>query len=371
MCQLNKPQWENNFHLLRLLAALEVLLAHGIAHLKIPVYDWVTEILWWFPGVPIFFVASGFLISQSYCNNKNLKQFFRNRALRIFPALWVCLLLSLVVVTLFGIADHFWTSGKFWRWFIAQLLAFSALAQITAGGMFSSFGTHDLNGALWTLSVELQFYLLLPLLFWGMRKVKSRLVYLSFVFCSSVIVYLVTIYYWSQGLVSNRVLLAYTSVFPHLFVFLIGIASYLYFERIKAFLVGRFVWWLMAYLLLRTVLWQSGYIGYWVIERNVLILLLTKIMLAGVVLSFVFSLPGLSQRVLGNNDISYGVYIYHMVVINIFVELNLTSSFGSLVTVIFCTCSVAYLSWRIVEKPALSLKIPRAFSGRSLVTRIE
>lgn len=277
--------------------------------------------------------------------------------------------MSLVVVALFGVADHVWTSGKFWRWFIAQLMAFSALAQITAAGMFSSFGTHDLNGALWTLSVELQFYLLLPLLFFGLSKVKSGWLYLLLVFSASVVVYLITIHYWSQGLISNLVLLTYTSVFPHLFVFLIGIASYLYFERIKQFLVHRFWWWLAAYLLLRAVLWQAGYIGYWVIEKNVLIMLLTKIMLAGVVLSFAFSLPGLSHKILGNNDISYGIYIYHMVVINIFVELNLTGGFGILFITMFCTCSVAYLSWRIVERPALSLKSSRTLPRRVLATR--
>ncbi len=153
MHTIEKSAWKNNFHLLRLFAALEVLFAHGIVHLKVPVYGWVTEILWWFPGVPIFFVVSGFLISQSYDKNKNLKIFFRNRILRIFPALWVCLLVSLVIVALFGVADRFWAMGVFWRWLAAQLMAFSSLAQILAGGMFSSFGTHELNGALWTLSV--------------------------------------------------------------------------------------------------------------------------------------------------------------------------------------------------------------------------
>lgn len=370
MHALKQSAWNNNFHLLRLIAAVEVLLAHGTAHLKTPLPSFVIDLLWWFPGVPIFFIASGFLISMSFHANHDLKSFFRNRVLRIFPALWVCLLVSLFVVTVFGYADYFWLKGAFWQWLAAQAIAFSSLAQILGGGLFSGYGTHDLNGALWTLSVELQFYLLLPFLFYMIGKASSSVFPLAVAFAGSLVIYLVTISYWSEGLIDNRVLIAYTSVFPHLFVFLIGVAAYLYFERIKGFLVNKFWWWIAAYIAVRGILWQTGYVEYWVVEKNVLLLLLTKLLLAGVVLSFVFSFAGLSHRLLGDNDISYGVYIYHMVVINVLVELGVVGGLLPLATAILLTLAVGYLSWRFIEKPALSLKKSKPLRAAPLAIQV-
>lgn len=77
----------NNFDMLRMLAALQVVVIHGIEHFKIPVPSLVTVILSLFPGVPIFFFISGFLITASLIRNPSLIYFFQNRFLRIFPGL--------------------------------------------------------------------------------------------------------------------------------------------------------------------------------------------------------------------------------------------------------------------------------------------
>ena len=52
----------NNFDLLRLLAATEVIFDHYYQHLKLPISHTALKILYLFPGVPVFFVISGYLI---------------------------------------------------------------------------------------------------------------------------------------------------------------------------------------------------------------------------------------------------------------------------------------------------------------------
>ena len=64
---------ENNFDLIRLLAALQVLLGHGINHLQILGYEHILNAISFFPGVIIFFVISGFLITRSYITKKYQK----------------------------------------------------------------------------------------------------------------------------------------------------------------------------------------------------------------------------------------------------------------------------------------------------------
>ena len=76
----------NNFDLLRLGAALQVALEHAAFHLEVQ-EGWWGRVSLLMPGVPIFFFISGFLISRSYESNSRLDEYFRNRGLRIYPAL--------------------------------------------------------------------------------------------------------------------------------------------------------------------------------------------------------------------------------------------------------------------------------------------
>jgi peptidoglycan/LPS O-acetylase OafA/YrhL len=69
-----------------------------------------------------------------------------------------------------------------------------------------------------------------------------------------------------------------------------------------------------------------------------------------------FSLPGLSDSVLHRNDISYGVYLYHMPVVNLLLALGVGGAAWSLSVAMGATVSLALFSWFVVEKPALRLK---------------
>src|ERR1700761_5429148 len=99
---MNKSLSANNFDLLRIIAAIQVLILHCIMFLNLPHQVWVVNCIKLFPGVPMFFVMSGFLISASYERNSDLKNYFTNRCLRILPGLWTCLFLSVVAISIFG-----------------------------------------------------------------------------------------------------------------------------------------------------------------------------------------------------------------------------------------------------------------------------
>ena len=96
---------ENNFDLIRLFAASEVAVLHIFSYLSPQIYshptplqDAVIRLLEMFPGVPTFFFISGFLISRSYERVGSLREYARNRSLRIFPALYVCVAVNLLMV---------------------------------------------------------------------------------------------------------------------------------------------------------------------------------------------------------------------------------------------------------------------------------
>jgi len=76
----------NNFDLLRILAATQVLYFHTIFHLKIDAPSW-TLVFQYFPGVPIFFVISGYLVSASYERSESLMRYFWNRPAAMFTVI--------------------------------------------------------------------------------------------------------------------------------------------------------------------------------------------------------------------------------------------------------------------------------------------
>src|SRR6478752_5590011 len=89
------PRGRNSFDSIRLLAALQVLIGHATYHLGV-VHDSglgqvALRVLSAFPGVPIFFMISGFLVTASFERRPNLQDYFVSRFLRIYPALWACL----------------------------------------------------------------------------------------------------------------------------------------------------------------------------------------------------------------------------------------------------------------------------------------
>jgi peptidoglycan/LPS O-acetylase OafA/YrhL len=82
---------------------------------------------------------------------------------------------------------------------------------------------------------------------------------------------------------------------------------------------------------------------------------LSIVLLGFATVGIAFSARTLSSRLLRGNDISYGVYIYHMPIVNLLIVLGVTEVAGALAAVAATVCC-AWLSWRLVEKPALRLK---------------
>ncbi len=87
----------NNFDIIRLFAALQVAIHHTMSHLKIEQNSDSVILMFsgFFPGVPIFFFVSGFLISKSYESNPSIREYAQNRILRIYPALIICTFIAL------------------------------------------------------------------------------------------------------------------------------------------------------------------------------------------------------------------------------------------------------------------------------------
>jgi peptidoglycan/LPS O-acetylase OafA/YrhL len=343
-------EWRvNNFDLIRLGAALQVLLVHAdrmlINHGFIAgLFDRVLRL---FPGVPIFFVVSGFLISRSYENSPRAADYYRNRCLRILPALWVCLVVSVGVVLAGGLERLGRATPLEWlTWWGAQMTLF----QGHPAPFLLPPGTR-LNGSLWTIPVELQFYLILPGLYalcgGSMRRGNPVLICLLL---ASLAFHLLALEGrpWIHLGARTSVL---DTIVPYLWMFLTGVLVQRNWTRLRYLFVDRVHWWLAGYAVMcgLAVLLHRG-IG----SADISPLFLLP--LGGLAISGAMSFRTLSDRLLHRNDVSYGLYIYHMPGVYLLARLAILPPPLGVALLVLVTLALAMLSWRLIERPFLAHK---------------
>lgn len=118
-----------------------------------------------FVGVDVFFVISGFLMTKIIMdglknNNFSILQFYTNRAVRIIPALAVLSIFLLILGWFELIPTDFKALSKH---VIASLLFVSNIVYWRESGYFDADSHEKILLHTWSLSVEWQFYLLLPI----------------------------------------------------------------------------------------------------------------------------------------------------------------------------------------------------------------
>ncbi len=127
-------------------------------------------------GVWVFFTLSGYLMGKGFFSGRytlddsSLYQFFANRILRILPIYFVATILVSILVY-----PEIFRLRNLWMLFLILI--------------FDYQGNFSVNpiGALWSVSTEMQFYLLVPLLFVGLNFVARRtgkaIVFAPFLIC--------------------------------------------------------------------------------------------------------------------------------------------------------------------------------------------
>ncbi len=333
---------ENNFDLIRLVAAFQVAIIHTAEHLELDdacLYS-IGSISFPFPGVFVFFVISGFLITASCVNNQSLVQYLKNRVLRIFPALWCAFFLLFVVLCVFGYVNRDTLKlPQLWAWIVGQTTVF----EFYTPDVLRDFGVGCPNGSLWTIPVEFGFYLLLPLVIYVFRKrLNVCLIVLSVL--SLGVNYVNALF--MEGTVMK---LVKYSFLPWLYCFFIGALVYLNWNSVRKYFEGKAVYWILVYGLYVNLI---DFPSYQVTSLGVLG---ANILLAFLTISLAYTIPKLG-KILCGVDISYGLYLYHMIVVNVFVELGYVGEWKYGLASLVLSVLLALVSWSFIEKKALSLK---------------
>lgn len=177
----NRVSTENNcLDLVRIIAAFQVMFGHMVEHLELPINDMLFHVTFFLRGVPIFFVISGFLIWFSIGRSKTYSNYLKKRFWRIYPELWCAVI---VETTILLIVYRGWNIKDTALFVIGQASIFQFWTPDTLRG----YGVGTPNGALWTIGVMIQFYIIAWFFYKLMknRRIGTWIMGLVFSFCIS------------------------------------------------------------------------------------------------------------------------------------------------------------------------------------------
>ena len=322
----------NNFDLLRLLFAGTVCLVHVQGLSGFSELEPITRVLSAGMAVKAFFVVSGFLIFMSFERSSSLRAYALKRVRRIYPAYFAVVMLcaiGLVAVSSVNVEDYF---SSAWVKYVVSNLLFLNFLHPTLPGVFEGNKIPEVNGALWTLKIEVMFYLSVPLFVILFRRFSHFSVILV-TYCASVAhLMLMTSIAESTG----------SEMYLRLGRQLPGQLSY--------FMAGAFFYYFLPLFERRCIHFLVAAVIALAINFRYPMPLLEPFALATLVAFF-----GLFLHV-GNfgkyGDFSYGVYILHVPIIQLLLVSGRFSEspWGLLATAVFMTAICAVAMWHLVEK---------------------
>jgi peptidoglycan/LPS O-acetylase OafA/YrhL len=289
-------------------------------------------------AVDIFFVSSGFLITKSLTQSKTIGKFVLFRCLRILPALWVALLLTVIVVGCFfsslKVGGFFSELGTYT--FLLRNAVLMTGIQHGLPGVFESAPMPRLvNASLWTLPYEAAMYAAIAIIgvltkrLTNHTKLKFETLVLLIALCMMA-AYLITI----ENQPSNLIRLTA--------FFFSGSSLFLYRERVR-------LSWVFAVLLVA--------IWFVTISDPSISLRIYAVAVPYLTIFLALTPMGFLKEYNRIGDFSYGLYIYAWPIqqaLAISIQgINPMQMFALSFTL---TLLVAVFSWHAVEKRALALK---------------
>ena len=324
---------QNNFDLLRFLFAFMVFLVHAYALSGAKALSILEELFSSEIAVKSFFVVSGFLIFMSYENSRDMRSYFVKRARRIYPAYFFVIAACAVlggVFSAYAWDDYF--SRQVLKYVAANLLFLNFL-QPNLPGLFAGNLLQAVDGALWTLKIEVMFYLFVPLAMMAFRKFGRLPVLVTLYLCS--VIYSVLMGELAGKAGSGFYIELQRQLPGQLAFFIAGAAGYYYFQYLAKYAV-----WLLALAVTAFVL--QAWLPWVAIQ---------PVALGVLVVYFACVIPSLGN--FGKyGDFSYGIYIVHFPILQLLISYGLfyESPWTMLFIAGVLVMAVAFLLWHVIEK---------------------
>jgi peptidoglycan/LPS O-acetylase OafA/YrhL len=320
----------NHFNLMRLFAAWLVIYSHswaitgntGVDHFaKLTLFKSAGAL-----AVDVFFIISGFLVAASFQRNA-LRDFLLARALRIYPALIVCVVLTVFVLgPWLTTSSGYWSDAKTWRYLWANASLWRA--EFWLPGVFAAMPRTAVNGSLWTLPIEGRLYVALTIA--GLTGMLAPRRFLPA---------------WALAIAGACAFAWLRAPLPEHLAYLLWVTAF--------FITGTLFW-----------VWRARIrLSWWGLLALIGIAVATRgnawfapvyfalVVYATFCLAFLPRLPRIEHT-----DLSYGLYLYGWPMQQLAMLLGATTLLTNTLTATALALACAALSWFLIERPALGLK---------------
>lgn len=325
---------KNNFDALRICLALIVVFAHTSDLTRSSAFAWFRIIFDSNFAVKGFFATSGFLVTKSYLSSPDVRRYAKKRLRRIYPAyvaaITLCVLIGACATVL--PLEKFLASAQLLKYVVANLLFLNAI-QPNLPGVFDMQPVRAMNGALWTIKVELMLYCCVPPMMFLFRRFGVRKAALGlFLFSVAYAYYFAYAYPGNAGPEIAR-------QFPgQLAYFLIG--SILFVDKR---LFGKLKW-----------IAGASAISLVLVNNEFARLFIDPIAYGSIVI-YLGTSAIRSLNVGRYGDFSYGLYLFHFPIIQFLISRG---AYSANPLAAFCISLVAVFlfaigSWRLIESKML------------------
>ena len=333
----------NNFDFLRFLFALLVVVSHayplsGGNECSQWIYKITNgQIVLAQIGLSGFFIISGYFIFQSLVRSKSLSYYFKKRLLRLFPALFVVLLLTIILAPfVYQEIVPFFKNISVYTYLPYNLSLYGFQSSIK--GIFDTNAYHAINGSLWTIRYEFSLYIAVALLFF-IRTQKHLVTFMLLVgFTIFMLLYTFCLNRFGGsslfGLQGIHVL--------NLGTFFISgsLLASLQFEKIKhkSIILGISV----------LILVLSLYFNFYDSVKH-LVFPIVVLLIGFIPLPFICTFGKFG-------DMSYGIYIYSFPIQQTLMYYYKMYTYSLLIYSVLLSIGFGYISWHLIEKRALKYK---------------
>lgn len=299
-----------------------------------------------FIGVDIFFVISGFLMTkiitdQIQKNNFSLIKFYLARGIRILPAL----LFLTIIITIIGwfilipeeyknYAKHAFSSINF----LSNLIYYKESGDYFATDTHNKILLHT-----WSLSVEWQFYIILPILLIIFSKISNNKNNFSILIILSFILSLILSYIITQ----RNQMFSFYMIPTRAWEMLAGGIIHLYFSKINLSQTSKYISEGLGFFLLIISLILFKSTSPWPSINATLPVLGTMLIIIANNQHSILTKPKPLQ-ILGNS--SYSIYLWHWPIVFFLSYLSIHSTLGITLSIIL-SIFLGWLSYHFIETP--------------------
>ena len=290
--------------------------------------------LYFFLGVPLFFFLSGFLIWIAIDRYNNMRGYYINRFLRIYPELWTGVIVEIICIAVLVTPIN-------WRDLILFIGSQATVLQFWTPESLRSFGVGTPNGSLWTICVMIQFYFVI----YPLKRICRGKKISFWITIEIILMGVGAATKYVEFFLPEVVYKLYCqTIIQYMWIFWLGMMI----AEFKEYILPKLIkfWYIPA---VGAIMMRFSPFDVW--ARGFPIILSCFCLTA--LLSLAYKLPFLKIK----TDVSYALFIYHMIVVNVIIELGFIGNMAAFICCIVISITFALLSTILIGRNVAKLKI--------------